>query len=748
MRFHVLLLALALGAVGLAFIVVPSQIAQAHAALARSSPESQARLSTPPASIDLWFTEPLEARFSTFFVYDSAGAAVPVSAIAVDAADPMRLSGRLAGLRPGIYTVGYRTLSTLDGHEWTGSYSFVVLDANGAAPGDAAFVPDLAGGSSWQNSIARWLTFGAYSVLLGGAASMLLVVSRTPDLDALGRGLFRRLAVAAAPLLIAGAMLQLVDQHEALGGSWGSLLAETRFGTFWLLRQLFALAALVAIALAFLADASGRPRVERGLYALIGAASAGALGTISLVGHAAAAPGRVWAISSDFVHLVVAAIWVGGLVLAAALGFALRANTRRDGVVSLLPVVARFSLLASGAMYVLVVTGVVRSFGQLPALSMLVDTSYGRWLLVKLGLIALALVVALLNRRLLHRAATLRSDRKARLATTLRGSLALEAGLAAAVLLSVAVLGQTPPPPRSAGTDAPVASFIELREAGDVRVHLEVTPAEAGPNELRVHVFRPDGSDAGAIERVRLTLISGPETQGGTVIDAPAQGSGLFVARDVMLGLVTQWEFRIDVQRGESDDARVAFNVPITRGADQSEATGGFSSPAPQLTQNAVVGLGLVALASAVLVQSRRRPRGRRGAPTAIGGMLLVGALFAVGSGPTTQGTRSASPESIEMGRALYAENCIGCHGAQGRGDGPMAAGMKPPPADLPFHLPQHGDPGIRAVLANGVPAYGMPGWGDRLSPEQLDALLDFLRAEFDKGPEAPGGAPAARGPS
>ena len=38
---------------------------------------------------------------------------------------------------------------------------------------------------------------------------------------------------------------------------------------------------------------------------------------------------------------------------------------------------------------------------------------------------------------------------------------------------------------------------------------------------------------------------------------------------------------------------------------------------------------------------------------------------------------------SIERGRALYTETCGACHGAVGRGDGPAAAGLEPPPANL-----------------------------------------------------------------
>lgn len=37
----------------------------------------------------------------------------------------------------------------------------------------------------------------------------------------------------------------------------------------------------------------------------------------------------------------------------------------------------------------------------------------------------------------------------------------------------------------------------------------------------------------------------------------------------------------------------------------------------------------------------------------------------------------------IARGAALYQTHCASCHGAQGRGDGPAATSLSPPPADL-----------------------------------------------------------------
>ena len=43
----------------------------------------------------------------------------------------------------------------------------------------------------------------------------------------------------------------------------------------------------------------------------------------------------------------------------------------------------------------------------------------------------------------------------------------------------------------------------------------------------------------------------------------------------------------------------------------------------------------------------------------------------------------SADTGVISQGAALYQANCAACHGSTGEGNGPAAAGMAPPPANL-----------------------------------------------------------------
>ncbi len=94
-------------------------------------------------------------------------------------------------------------------------------------------------------------------------------------------------------------------------------------------------------------------------------------------------------------------------------------------------------------------------------------------------------------------------------------------------------------------------------------------------------------------------------------------------------------------------------------------------------------------------------------------GPVLVGAAMAGLAGCAPQ-----APEEVS-GRALYADYCAVCHGDGGRGDGPAAAGMTPPPVDLTLLSRANGGtfPVIRVMSyidgytredrGEGMPAFG-----------------------------------------
>lgn len=93
----------------------------------------------------------------------------------------------------------------------------------------------------------------------------------------------------------------------------------------------------------------------------------------------------------------------------------------------------------------------------------------------------------------------------------------------------------------------------------------------------------------------------------------------------------------------------------------------------------------------------------------------------------------AATPAMIEQGRAIYKANCAACHGDGGKGDGPAAGALKPPPRDHtdPVYMETLTDKNIADVIVMGGAIKGRPLMPShpQLRGAELDALVLFVRS-------------------
>jgi mono/diheme cytochrome c family protein len=111
---------------------------------------------------------------------------------------------------------------------------------------------------------------------------------------------------------------------------------------------------------------------------------------------------------------------------------------------------------------------------------------------------------------------------------------------------------------------------------------------------------------------------------------------------------------------------------------------------------------------------------------------MLAGVVLAACGGPApTEPTLGIGALPAEQQHELFDRLCASCHGATGRGDGPVAGQLLVQPADLTTLARRHGGtfPRQRVVAAlsgqRRVPAHGtnqMPVWGQRLAPAESPA--------------------------
>jgi mono/diheme cytochrome c family protein len=97
---------------------------------------------------------------------------------------------------------------------------------------------------------------------------------------------------------------------------------------------------------------------------------------------------------------------------------------------------------------------------------------------------------------------------------------------------------------------------------------------------------------------------------------------------------------------------------------------------------------------------------------------------------PAPRFTIPKNPEALtadlKRGAELFAQNCAGCHGAAGRGDGIASPVLLPRPANLA--VTHFSVELLREVLWSGVPGTAMPSWRD-LPATDLNALAIYVQS-------------------
>jgi cytochrome c oxidase cbb3-type subunit III len=115
-------------------------------------------------------------------------------------------------------------------------------------------------------------------------------------------------------------------------------------------------------------------------------------------------------------------------------------------------------------------------------------------------------------------------------------------------------------------------------------------------------------------------------------------------------------------------------------------------------------------------------------------GCCLIGLLFCLGCdrlpGKPTAADVELEPREVRDFAALFRQNCSGCHGADGRGNGALAL-------NNPTYLAIVSDDVLRRSTSYGVPSTLMPAFlksaGGTLTDEQVQILVREMRARWSK---------------
>ena len=558
----------------LAGLMLFTGMASAHAQLESSSPKRGEVLSEAPAGVKFVFNEPVDSGLGGVAVFDTSGEQVQSGDLETGPADEVGAS-LPPDLPDGLYTATYQVVSA-DSHPINGGITFTVGDPS---TGGSEFIADQTISDLLSNTNAgkvtqvgfwadRWVGFMAIALIVGLLVWLLWVWGKRPAgvqgaVESRARkflllAIFAGLVATLLAIPFQGALITGQSFWSAFGSGIPGEVVDTRFGTVMLLR---ALALLLILPFAF------RPSRESGGFRVVATlAVAGAallVLTPGLAGHASTQDPGWLILPSNVLHVIAMAIWGGGLLAMFAVLPAATATVENQAGRSslLLDVTRRFSTVALASVILVALTGITQSIVEVGSFPNLVETAFGRSVLIKTILFAVLVGLGWHNRSRIIPAIAERVQRKQ---SPGQPGVGLRRNLRIEVLLIIATLGVTAAlvsyPPSETESSGPASGAVTV---GSDRLDYTVDPATIGPNEIHIYLF--DGETGAPVDVVSMTgTLTQPEA-GVTPLDMELRkaGPGHYTTTSATLGVKGEWEADVAIRYSRFEEPSAEFKFEV-----------------------------------------------------------------------------------------------------------------------------------------------------------------------------------------
>ena len=470
MLLHKLYARLAFVVVALLTVLAPAQIASAHAILLTSKPAPSAVLDQSPIEISLFFNEFIDTVFGEIRILDSSGNVIESVKPVRDVANEAIVRAPISTLEEGTYVVVWRVASA-DSHPVQGSFAFQIGNTSSDVSAISKYRELERHGLTSLFNVIRWVTYLGVVLLIGGIGLLQAVrtdrLSPRSTLALMGGWVFAALGTLEG-LIAYGPHISGLKIYEAVDLSLLLETLTTQYGKMQLARLVLLgiIGALIAVI-----QFRGTWWWKFGAWASL----VGITLTLSLAGHPVATNPVALSIGLDMLHMLAVSLWVGPLlIIVYDRNMWLATNESTSA-----PSLRWFSRTAGFAVPVIVVTGVIQAWLILDGFGQILESRYGRTLIVKVCLVVVLIALGAVSRVAMQR----------KQSGSLRQSMGIE------VLFGLIILALTSTlvamPPKGVLEPAPLSSTIFQ---GQMIVELSLTSARIGQSEVHMVVARADGT--------------------------------------------------------------------------------------------------------------------------------------------------------------------------------------------------------------------------------------------------------------
>ncbi len=545
--------------------------AAAHPFTEETIPSLTSNALTGTSEVIVFFSEPVDIAFSEIKVFDTNGNQI-------DNKDTIYYEGELSlivttpPLEDGVYTVSTKVLSKVDGHLVPDAFLFAVGDVvidpsmlEFERPSELVFLPEA--GARFPGLVGQTIVLGAViaSLIIWGTQNKLVIKEELDKIENFHHGKFMSVTGIGLMLVFISDILMIAIQTVRLETSPLNAI-QTDFGMVWLARMIIT---IILLGIWFGMDRRKILSKKNQIPMLV--ASLILIATTSMIGHGAAS-GETPALVLDYIHNLVAAVWIGGIfyfVFTLLPTFSQLKETNREKMSLVL--IPRFSIAFIISVGIVIITGPTLMWFLESDVGLITESVYGQLIIIKIAIAAIMIGLGgFFQFKVQKNAEKNFSSGKISVHKKLKRSLKVDAMLGIILLGVVALLTNgTLPAGEIQKVDAQeiVYGFKTLEFTENTKFDIDISPFSSGINTILVRVSDFEGNPLYDSNQIKVK-ISNP-SKNISPIEVPMEmikqeeDNPIEFQGELTFGFSGEWLVEIEAQRTENANESKILNLLV-----------------------------------------------------------------------------------------------------------------------------------------------------------------------------------------
>ena len=549
-------------------IGIPS--AYAHPFLLDSEPGQAENAPVGTTQIITYYSEAIEIDFSELRVFDSNGNKIDnLDTTYYDGENSLVIT--TPPLEDGVYTVTSKVLSKIDGHLVQAAIIFGVGEVQvdlslleAQEESEITFLPEAA--ARFPGIVGQTIILGSVisAIAIWGAQRRQLGKDDFNLVNRVYRLKFAKLTGISLVAVFASNFIILAVQTLRLETSPIDVI-DTAFGTTWLIRMIIT---IILLGIWFWMER--KPHLSPKKHIPMLAASLVLIFTTTMMGHGAATE-LTAPIILDYVHNLLASVWIGGVIF---FGFVLLPTLASlDGIQKAkvtLAILPRYSGMITIALGILIITGPTLLWFLESDVASLTNSTYGYLIIAKI-MLAIVLIGfgAFYQFKIQRQAERNLKSGKTFTFNKLSKPLKAEAMVGIALLGVVALLVNSSLPAGEIQTvDAQgiTLGFSSTLFSEQAKFDVSVIPLGVGPNTISVLVSNVSGEPLPDISGLKIK-VSNPQRNIApieiSITELKSNDGTTRYEGDATFGFAGTWEIEVEAQRTQTVNESVIFTVLV-----------------------------------------------------------------------------------------------------------------------------------------------------------------------------------------